>query len=190
MAGVRSGKTERRQSICYDIRGRRQVFTGCSSEVHDAFNTVHHVAGLPARHGHVLKGRRGFCRGELGLGSHLTGFVPEVLQVAPSRSGDSRHFGHALIKIRCSFDCRRPEAHDGSRHMSGQGLSHGGDLLTDLLELAPDLFDFGKSGIGRRRLGFQGFQLLLCFLYLALERIVLLLGDFPFLQLFVCLLYP
>ena len=72
--------------------------------------------------------------------------------------------------------------------MSGQGLSHGGDLLTDLLELAPDLFDFGKSGIGRRRLGFQGFQLLLCFLYLALERIVLLLGDFPFLQLFVCLL--
>ena len=72
--------------------------------------------------------------------------------------------------------------------MGGQGLSHRGDLLADLLEFAAHLFDLGKGRVGGRCLGLQGFQLLLRLLDLALERIILLLGDLPFLQLFVCLL--
>jgi hypothetical protein len=72
--------------------------------------------------------------------------------------------------------------------MGGKRLTGGGHLLSDLLKLAADLFDLGKSRVCRRRLGFEFLKRLLGFLDLSLQRIVLFLGDLALCQLFVSLL--
>ena len=72
--------------------------------------------------------------------------------------------------------------------MGGQGLSHRGNLLADLLELGAYLIDLRQRCVGGGSLGFQRLQLLLCLLNLPLERVILLLGNFTLLKLLICLL--
>ena len=72
--------------------------------------------------------------------------------------------------------------------MRREGFPGAGDFLADLFKLAADFFDLGKGGVGGGCLGFEGSQRLLGFLNLTLQGVILLLGDFTFLQLLVCLL--
>ena len=107
MTGILRFHTESSQGIRHDVGGGCQVFTGSRRQVHNAFNTGNHIPGLPAGHRHVFKGRCRLRCGELGLGTHLTGFIPKALQVVPGRAGDSRHLGHTFIEVRSCLDSRR-----------------------------------------------------------------------------------
>ena len=72
--------------------------------------------------------------------------------------------------------------------MSGQCLTCTRDLLPDLFKLPTDLFDLCKRRIGGGSLRFELLKLLFGLLNLALECVVLFLGDLTLLELLVSLL--
>ena len=86
MTGILCLQAESGQGVGYDIRGCRQIFTGSCCQAHDAVDTGNHITGFPACHGHILESRCGLGCGELCLGTHLAGFIPEGLQVFSGRT--------------------------------------------------------------------------------------------------------
>ena len=151
MPGICRRQTESCEGIRNDIRSRSEVFTGCRRKVHDTFDTVQHVGGLPSGHGHILHRRSCLGCRELGLCTHLTGFRTKLVEVIPGRTGNGRDLAHLGIEICCSLHCSSAKT-----RYSG---SHRQELLTDILhrrsnvlELFSGFIDFGKSRIRGRRL--------------------------------------
>ena len=106
MTGIRSRQAKGSQRIRDDIRGGRQVLTGCSSKVHDALDAVQHIPGLPAGHRHILHSGGSFGGRELGLGTHLAGFFTQGIKVGACRTGNSSDLAHLLVEVRCGLHRR------------------------------------------------------------------------------------
>ncbi len=103
VTGIRSRQTKGSQRIRDDIRGSRQILTGCSGKVHDAFDAIQHIPGLPAGHRHIFHSGGGFGGRELGLATHLAGFGTELVKVIPCCTGNSRDLAHFLVEVCCGL---------------------------------------------------------------------------------------
>lgn len=106
MTGIHSRQTKGSQRIRDDIRGSRQVFTGCRGKVHDALDAVQHIPGLPAGHRHILHSGGSFGGGKLGLGTHLAGLFTQGIEVRAGRTENGGDPAHFLIKVCRCFDSR------------------------------------------------------------------------------------
>ena len=91
---IRSGMPECGNIVSYDIGYGRQIFTGCSREVHNRRNTGHHVVCRPAGHCHVLESLACFRRGEFRLGAHFLRLGGQRIQIFSACSGDRGYLGH------------------------------------------------------------------------------------------------
>ena len=181
MSGVLCRKAKRCQCIRHNIRCGAKILSGCRGKIHDAVNAVKHVLRLPACHRHVVHGISCLRRGELGLLTHLPGFIPESLQVIPRRTGNRGNLAHAGIKVCRGLYCRRTKCRCscGNRH----------DGFADILHLAADAlqgFALCRDLLNRRSglicLILEILQLLGRFLDLPLQTVILILGDRSILQ--------
>ena len=186
MTGVLCCQSESGECIGDDVRGRCEVFTGSGGEGHDTVNAGEHILGLPSGHRHVVHGGRSFRGRELGFFTHFSCLVPEGLQIVSGRTGHSRHLCHSGIEVGSGLYCRRSEANNSKR--SGHYLvTDSGNLVTDCLELATDLFNFGKGGIGGDSFLLQTSKLLLGLDDFPLQSIILVLPEVTVFELFLCL---
>ena len=106
MTGIHSRQTKGSQRIRDDIRGSRQVFTGCRGKVHDALDAVQHIPGLPAGHRHILHSGGSFGGRELCLGAHLACFFTQGIKVRASRAGNGGDLTHLLVEVCCGLHRR------------------------------------------------------------------------------------
>ena len=186
MPRVLGGQTECCQRIGHNIRGGCQVFTGSCGEVHNALNAFQHVAGLPARHCHIVHGISCFRGGELGLRAHFPGLIPESVQVIPGCSGYSRDLAHGGIKIGgCLY---RGSAKTGDRHGCGHDLLTGaGDGVSESLHLFTGLVDLRQRHTGGRCLFLQAAELLLRLDDFPLQGVIFILTEVAVFKLLFCL---
>ena len=178
MPGIRCRQTEGRKGIRHNVRSGRQILPGSGGKVHNALNTREHIRGLPPCHRHVVHGLRRLRSRELRFGAHLTGLIPQCLQIGSRGTRNRRHLAHGGIKIRRRLHRRRPKPRDSPRNWQ-ELLSHRRNIVPQRLQLLPR----GRYSLHRRsrlvRLLLQVPQGILRLDDLPLQRIVLLLGNLP-----------
>ena len=151
MPGIRRRQAKSGQSVRDDIRGRGEVFTGCSSKIHDALNAAQHILGFPTGHGHELHGRSCLGCREFCLGTHFTSLFTKLVKVLPGCTGNGGDLAHLSIEVCCDLDSGRTESRHRCRHRH-KLLAYIFDRGTKVLKLGSGFIDLGKSRIGSSRL--------------------------------------
>ena len=187
MSRFRCAHAEGGQGVRHNVARGRQILAGSGSQIHDALDTGQHILGFPSGHGHVLESGTSFRCGELCLRAHLTRFIPEGIKFFSRCAGDSPDLAHLFVKISGGLDGCRSKGYNGSGNGCGQRFASVRHSFSGFLELAADLVNLRKGGVGAGCLGFQLFERLLGLFDFPLERVILLLGDRSLLQLLISL---
>ena len=98
MACVPGGHVKRRERIRYDVRGGRKVLAAGRREIQNPLNTIHHVAGFPTGHCHIVERLSSFLRREFCGRAHLFGLFGQFLQLRRRGPGDGPHLRHCRLK--------------------------------------------------------------------------------------------
>ena len=187
MPGVLWLQTESGQGVRHNVRSGRQVFTGSSCEVHDALDAVEHFPRFPPCHSHIVEGIGSLGCGELGLCTHLPGFLTELVELFARCAGDSLHLAHRLVKVCRGLDGRSSQGHNRRSHIPGHGRAHGGHLVPDALQLLPDRIYLIQGCVCLCRFTGEVLQLLFRFNNLPLQGIVLVFTKVAAFHLLLCL---
>ena len=139
MSRVTGRQAKGSERIRNDIRCGCKVFTGCSSEVHNALNTCQHILRFPTGHCHVIHSFGCFGCGKLRLRAHLAGFITKGIKVFSCRSGNRCHLTHRRIEVSGNL-------HSGSTNTANdRGDTH--HLLTGTSDRVADIFHLATNSI-------------------------------------------